>query len=298
MQYYKQSSPPWRTSVLSGAVFKKYCARRHTTFKYQMHLFQPVLLNYVNISLIHSIIYFIYVFTETLKSFTDVTENVVVITQPPPYDRQTQIKADPPTKNKDSSSSNKNHIKTHHVIMCMIFTTPDQWQRRALAVRLTWIKRCDYYAFFYSKTDGVHLQGAYALDVPEGRDHLTAKTMLAYRVSYQQYKDKVDWYLKADDDSYFIMENLRHLLEQYDPAMPHYLGHKSTDFLPHGYNSGGAGYVLSKEAVRLVVEKGDAYPESCPVDGGIEDLDMGRCLAQFRYSTFVFIGMLLIYTFD
>ena len=32
-------------------------------------------------------------------------------------------------------------IEAHHVIMCMIFTTPEQWIKKALAVRLTWAKR-------------------------------------------------------------------------------------------------------------------------------------------------------------
>ena len=122
----------------------------------------------------------------------------------------------------------------------------------------------------------------YALDVPEGRDHLTAKTMKAFQVAYKTYKDKVDWYVKADDDTYFIMENLHYLLSHYDPSKPVYLGHTSQDFLKNGYNSGGAGYVLSKAATQMLAEKGDGFPKSCPVDGGTEDLDIGRCLESFR----------------
>ena len=168
------------------------------------------------------------------------------------------------------------------VIFCMIFTTPDEWMRKALAVRLTWAKRCDFKGFFYSKQDAVSLDGAYALDVPEGREHLTAKTMEALRVSYNTYKSKVDWFLKADDDTYVIMENLKHLRSQYEPQHPHYLGHTSSDMLRHGYNSGGAGYVLSKEAARRVVEDSDKFAASCPLDGGVEDLDIGRCLEALR----------------
>ena len=170
-----------------------------------------------------------------------------------------------------------------HVIFCMIFTTPEQWQRKALAVKLTWAKRCDYYAFFYSKRDDVQLDGAYALDVPEGRDHLTGKTMEAFRISYKQYSKEVDWYLKADDDTYVIMENLRHFLHKYDPAKRLYLGHTSSDFLRKGYNSGGAGYTLSKAAAQALFEDADKFPTGCVADGGIEDLDIGRCLETLRY---------------
>ncbi|KAK2174488.1 hypothetical protein NP493_799g05029 [Ridgeia piscesae] len=51
------------------------------------------------------------------------------------------------------------------------------------------------------------------------------------------------------------------------------------DFISTGYNGGGAGYLLSNEAARTVVERGTEV--RCKQDGTIEDLDMGRCLAKF-----------------
>ena len=164
----------------------------------------------------------------------------------------------------------------------MIFTTPEEWSRKALAVRLTWSKRCDFKAFFYSKQDSVSLDGAYALNVPEGREHLTAKTMEALRISFNLYKTQADWFLKADDDTYVIMENLKYLLSKYNAQQPFYLGHTSSDMLRHGYNSGGAGYVLSNAAAKRVVEDSDKFAASCPLDGGVEDLDVGRCLSALR----------------
>ena len=40
------------------------------------------------------------------------------------------------------------------------------------------------------------------LNVSEGRGHLTAKSMLAFRHVYENYFDKADWFMKADDDTY------------------------------------------------------------------------------------------------
>ena len=157
-------------------------------------------------------------------------------------------------------------------------TTPGGWERKAYAVRETWARRCDVTTFFYSREAG-NITGARALDVPEGRDHLTGKTMAALRLSFTEHGDAIDWFLKGDDDTYIIMENLRHYLAQFDPRKPHYVGGRSMDFISTGYNGGGAGYLLSNEAARTVVERGTEV--RCKQDGTIEDLDMGRCLAKF-----------------
>ena len=62
--------------------------------------------------------------------------------------------------------------------------------------------------------------------------------------------------VQGDDDAYIIVENLRYLLDQYDARSPVYLGHLYKRFHKEGYMSGGASYVLSREALKLLVEEG------------------------------------------
>ena len=98
--------------------------------------------------------------------------------------------------------------------------------------------------------------GVIDFKVPEGRVHLTEKTIAALKYLYANHLDDYDWFLKADDDVYIIMENLKFLLSHYKPQEPVYLGHLFKKYSKWGYMSGGAGYLLSKEALRRVIEQG------------------------------------------
>ncbi|GAV04986.1 hypothetical protein RvY_15179-2 [Ramazzottius varieornatus] len=78
------------------------------------------------------------------------------------------------------------------------------------------------------------------------------------------------------------MENMRHLLVNYSPDETLWFGSRFRRFVKHGYMSGGAGYVLSREAVRRLVEDGFGKQKCKRNESFAEDVEMGRCMQTLK----------------
>ncbi|KAK7096077.1 hypothetical protein V1264_005422 [Littorina saxatilis] len=169
-------------------------------------------------------------------------------------------------------------------VLIWVMTSPKTLQSRAKEVRDTWGTRANQILFFSSKSDPDF--PTIGLDVPEGRQHLLEKTNRAFRYIYDNHMDDADWFMKVDDDTYVIMENLRYFLSGENTSEPLFFGHHfhspyrrltRLKNLPLHYHSGGAGYVISKEALRRFGEKG--WDESvCRQSLGAEDVGFGECM--------------------
>jgi glycoprotein-N-acetylgalactosamine 3-beta-galactosyltransferase len=86
-----------------------------------------------------------------------------------------------------------------------------------------------------------------------------------------------DWYLKADDDTFIFMDNLRDFLSDKKPRAPVSYGFHILHGNPTGYLSGGAGYVLSNEALTRLGAKLTTSYANC-INRGIEDADIAIAL--------------------
>ena len=161
-------------------------------------------------------------------------------------------------------------------VLCWVMTSTTNLYTRAIHVRETWGKRCNILLFVSDEEDKNFPTIRLILD-KTGYEHLTAKTMNAFDYIYKHYLDAADWFMKADDDTYVVVENLRYLLSAYNAKMPIYFGHHFKAIVQQGYFSGGAGYVISHEALRRF---GSRLENLCEDDLGSEDVKFGECMER------------------
>ena len=200
-------------------------------------------------------------------------------------------------------------------VLCLILTAPNNLLTRARAINSTWGPRCDGY-FFICELSLYHLKYdvlQFAKQLPiapikniePGYVHLTQKTTLAFLFAFEHYANEFDWFVKADDDTYILVDQLRDFLSTQNTSAPVTFGYNfkviiemrlsSVDcmsiiaflfqlFVPKGYHSGGASYALSRESLRRFSQghlSGNAF---CVRDGGNEDVEIARCLRNLGVS--------------
>lgn len=94
---------------------------------------------------------------------------------------------------------------------------------QAIHVKNTWGSHCDKLMFMSTEQD--ESLGAIKLDVEDGRDGLWDKVKMGFKYVYDKHFDDFDWFVKADDDTFMIIENLKDMLSEYDTREPIHFGH-------------------------------------------------------------------------
>ncbi|XP_072308857.1 glycoprotein-N-acetylgalactosamine 3-beta-galactosyltransferase 1-B [Eucyclogobius newberryi] len=180
----------------------------------------------------------------------------------------------PHHKGEDSRMADELYKKVR--ILCWVMTRPSNLEKKARHVKATWSRHCNIVVFMSSVDDPDF--PTVGLNTKEGRDQLYWKTIRAFQYAYEHHAHEADWFLKADDDTYVIVDNLRWLLANHTPEEPIYFGRRFKPYTKQGYMSGGAGYVLSREALKRFVE--GFKSKTCTHTTSVEDLAMGQCMEK------------------
>lgn len=163
-------------------------------------------------------------------------------------------------------------------ILCLVMTLPENHQTKAVHVSATWGRRCTKLLFVTRQNDSSI--PTLIVDVKDGREYLPQKTYATFNKVFADYLEDFDWFMKADDDTYVIMENLRYFLSGQDRDAPVYFGQHFLPWVGQGYMSGGAGYVASREAVRRFGKRNN---EACrEFKTEFEDVEYGRCMENLK----------------
>ena len=168
-------------------------------------------------------------------------------------------------------------------ILCLVLSTDTKENnQKSRAVEQTWGKRCDKLLLIKNGTKTGELDGKLILAIDhEGRDQLWRKISAALKIIHDKYIEQYDWFFRADDDTFLLVDSLRKFLtENSSPNEAIHFGHRFRPYVKSGFMSGGSGIVLSREALRRLINIGFRQRlEACELESGqIDDLILSKCL--------------------
>jgi hypothetical protein len=184
-----------------------------------------------------------------------------------------------------ATTGSRNDVPLPPRILCSVYTHKGSHARIA-GIAETWGWRCD--GFFAASTETDRSIGAVDLphQGPEAYDNMWQKTRSMVAFMYDYYLEDYDYFLLAGDDTFIILENLRNYLLLLESetggrdAQPLSIGMPISLWNVH-YNTGGPSYILTRSALRRLVEQGLPYYFT-DIVSSCEDVLMGAMMAAIH----------------
>ncbi|THD23252.1 hypothetical protein D915_005842 [Fasciola hepatica] len=150
-------------------------------------------------------------------------------------------------------------------IYCILLTNKPNYELKAIHVQNSWARRCTEFSFASDKKHPhLHLLD-FKLTKRDTYDNLWAKMTDVYRRRRRHF---------------FIYENLEGLLQSFPSNRSIHLGYLMGDRVNSLFYSGGGGYILSRRALKDIVERGLGFNEKsrkCNTIQGPEDTLLAAC---------------------
>ncbi|XP_067010256.1 chondroitin sulfate synthase 1 [Anabrus simplex] len=212
----------------------------------------------------------------------------------PQYDRIYQEEQDPLAVVGLTDSSETIHNSKRRLVFVGVMTAEKYLSTRAVAVFETWGREIPgRIAFFSSEVSTVPANRTDLPLVPlKGVDDSyppQKKSFLMLRYMWENYGDKFEWFLRADDDVYVRPDKLEKLLRSVDSRKPQFIGQagrgnqEEFGLLSLEYDEnfcmGGPGVIMSRETLSRVAPHIKYCLKNLYTTH--EDVELGRCVQKF-----------------
>mmetsp|Transcript_9694 Transcript_9694/g.16078 ORF Transcript_9694/g.16078 Transcript_9694/m.16078 type:complete len:955 (+) Transcript_9694:76-2940(+) len=239
------------------------------------------------------------------------TEDALASTVMNPYVAQEQWKAG---KNPDVIGNNPCFLKANangklldniHIentvptrlgnrLFCGTYTYEKNHDTNVRIMKQTWTKKCDGWMAFSTVDDPTIPSVNIKHEGDESWNNMWQKIRSIWKYVHKNYRDDFDWFLLGGDDMYYIVENLKTYLEskevvaakQLDKGL--FLGRRFFPPTQVEFNSGGAGYILDRVALDVLVSHIDGPPCMPHQKGFWEDVNTASCLQKVQEHIFPF----------
>jgi hypothetical protein len=172
-------------------------------------------------------------------------------------------------------------------IFCGIYTYEKNHATNVQATKETWAKRCDGFIAMSTKLDPSIPSIAIEHEGPEEYDNMWQKSRMIWKYIAARFINDFDFFLLGGDDMFYIMENLRYYLgtdrnitTRFDEGKGLFIGRRFFPPHSHVFNSGGAGYILDRAALRVLGAHLDGPPCFPHQKGFWEDVNVANCLRE------------------
>ncbi|XP_075246978.1 glycoprotein-N-acetylgalactosamine 3-beta-galactosyltransferase 1-like [Convolutriloba macropyga] len=112
------------------------------------------------------------------------------------------------TGTRKSGMATLSEIQSSVKVLCFVETCDKYLYTRAIVINNTWASRCDK-TLFISEVENKSFPAISPPGIGTGYHALWSKTMYTFRYLYLHYVNEYHWFMKADDDTYVVVENLK-----------------------------------------------------------------------------------------
>ena len=168
-------------------------------------------------------------------------------------------------------------------VLCMIYTMASAHPKQVRAIRETWAGGCDGFLAFSTESDPRIPAISIPHDGEESYNNMWQKVRSIWRYVDEHYADDFDFFFLGGDDLFVLPQNLRSYLATLgSPDELIFAGRRFKGYGKDNYfNSGGAGYTLSRGTLKLFAKDGLNDPRCAPeVTTSMEDVMVAQCLRR------------------